>query len=294
VERPTTPPDGAASAERRATDDPRVFLVPDDALPDGFARRVAGGGFTPAPPRPAATIVLARDAAEGPEVLLLRRHRASGFAAGAWVFPGGVVDEGDAGAADMVTGPPADAWAARLGTADAVAFVAAAIREAFEETGILLHTPGPASHAPADEALVVARRALLSGVVGIREVAVSLGVRFDASSLVYLAHWVTPEPEPRRYDTRFFLARVPEGAVCTPHRGELVDSRWAGAGTAVAEFEAGRLPLLPPTVLTLRALAAFASVDAMLASLADAPVPEILPVMRAVGAGVEIVLPDLP
>jgi 8-oxo-dGTP pyrophosphatase MutT (NUDIX family) len=168
--------------------------------------------------------------------------------------------------------------------------VAAAIREAFEETGILLAEAGCADPG----ALDVARRALLSGVVGLREIAVNQNLRLDACSVIYLAHWITPEPEPRRYDTRFFLARVPEGAVCDAHQAELVDSEWMAPAEAVSRFERGELRLLPPTVHTLRRLVPFASVGAMLAALRDAPVPRILPRMRRRPEGVEIVVPDTP
>ena len=289
------PPRSAASAARRATDDPNVFLIPETELPPGFVDRVAGGRLAPVSPRPAATVVLARDGAAGPEVLLLRRHGRSGFAADAWVFPGGAVDEADRepALAERMDGPSAEAWAARLETdtpEEALGYVAAALREAFEETGILLaRTP---EGGPPVEGLDVARRALLSGVVGLREVVVTRGVRLDATGLAYVAHWVTPEPEPRRFDTRFFLARVPADAVCTPHAEELVDAEWIAPSEAARRFEAGGLHLLPPTIHTLRRIAGFRSVDAMLAALRDEPVPRILPVMRVRPDGVAIVLPD--
>ena len=297
VTEPTPAPTrSAASAARRATDDPNVFLIPETELPPGFVDRVAGGGLAPVPPRAAATVVLARDGAGGPEVLLLRRHGRSGFAAGAWVFPGGAVDEADRepALAERMDGPSAEDWAGRLETdtpEEALGYVAAALREAFEETGILLART-PEGNPPAAEGLEVARRALLSGVVGLREVVVSRGVRLDATGLAYVAHWITPEPEPRRFDTRFFLARVPADAVCTPHAEELVDEVWLAPAEAVRRFEAGGLHLLPPTIHTLRRIAAFASVDAMLGALVAAPVPRILPVMRVRPDGVAIVLPD--
>lgn len=292
-------PQSAASAARRATDDPHVFLIPTDALPPGFADKVRAGDFTPAPPRPAATVLLVRDSADGPEFLLLRRHGRSGFAAGAWVFPGGVVDpaDGDAGLADRMDGPTPMQWAERLGLSDpaeAMAFVVSAVREAFEETGILLARVAEDATNPgaAKEGLDIARRALLAEVVDIRQVVVTRSLRIAANEMLYLAHWITPEPEPRRYDTRFFLARVPADAVCTPHEAEMTESVWLTARGAVHFFEGGSLKMLPPTVHTLRRLAGYGSVDEIFAALADAPVPAIMPVMRVVPDGVTIEMPE--
>jgi 8-oxo-dGTP pyrophosphatase MutT (NUDIX family) len=292
-------PESAASAARRGTDDPGVFLIPEDQLPRGFADKVAEGGFVPAPPRPASTVVLARDGEEGPEVLLLRRHGRSGFAAGAWVFPGGTVDKADRdlAIADRIDGPTPEEWALRLQLSDpaeALGFVVAAIREAFEETGILLARAGGESEIADADSLEVARRALLSEVVDLRQVAVTRNVHLSAREMVYLAHWVTPEPEPRRYDTRFFLARAAADAVCVPHEAEMTESIWLSPAVAVQHFEADSLKMLPPTVHTLRRLARFTSTDDMLAALADAPVPMILPVMRRAREGVAIVLPPDP
>ncbi len=296
----STPPQrqSAASAARRSTDDPYVFLIPTEALPAGFAEKVAAGGFTPAPTRPAATVVLVRDAADGPEVLLLRRHRRSGFAAGAWVFPGGVVDgaDGDLALVERMDGPTPMQWAERLGLSDpaeAVSFVTAAVREAFEETGILLARVADDATNPgaAREGLEIARRALLAEVVDLRQIIVTRSLRISGGDLLYVAHWITPEPEPRRYDTRFFLARVGADAVCTPHEAEMTESVWLTARGAVHFFESGSLKMLPPTVHTLRRLAGYESVDAIFAALADAPVPAIMPVMRVVPDGVAIVLP---
>jgi 8-oxo-dGTP pyrophosphatase MutT (NUDIX family) len=291
-------PQSAASAARRATDDPYVFLIPREALPAGFEDKVAAGEFTPAPPRPAATVLLVRDSQDGPEFLLLRRHGRSGFAAGAWVFPGGVVDGGDQelGLVERMDGPTPMQWAERLGLsdpADAVSFVIAAVREAFEETGILLTRVADDATNPgaAREGLHIARRALLAEAVDLRQVIVTRSLRIMGDRLLYLAHWITPEPEPRRYDTRFFLARVDPDAVCTPHEAEMTESVWLTARGAVHFFENGSLKMLPPTVHTLRRLAGYESVDAIFAALADAPVPAIMPIMRVVPEGVAIVLP---
>ncbi|HEX2203680.1 MAG TPA: NUDIX domain-containing protein [Longimicrobium sp.] len=295
---PDSPRPPAASAARRATDDPYLFLIPAAHLPAGFAERVDDPSLIPAPPRPAATVVLLRDAEGGPEALLLRRHGRSGFAAGAWVFPGGVVDKEDrsGGLADRLDGPTPAEWAARLGMDEpdeAVGYVTAALREAFEETGILLARSDGVSPEPADaaHALEVARRALLSNVVGLRDVAVGNGLRLRGDALVYIAHWITPEPEPRRYDTRFFAARSPEGAECTVHDAEMTDALWLRPAEAVERFRAGELEMLPPTVHTLERLAGHASWEALRAAVEAAPVPAITPRMRRHPEGVAIEVP---
>jgi 8-oxo-dGTP pyrophosphatase MutT (NUDIX family) len=288
----------AASASRRATGDPNVFLIPEEHLPAGFAAKVQAGGFVPAPTRPAATVLLARDSDDGPEVLLMRRSKRSGFAADAWVFPGGVVDDEDRDPAVMerLDGPTPMQWAERLGLTDpaeALAYVVAAVREAFEETGILLARVSDDATNPggALSNIDVARRALLSNVVDLRQIFITRNLRMAGDELLYLAHWITPEPEPRRYDTRFFLARVDAEAVCTPHEEELTESVWLTARGAVHYFELGSLKMLPPTVHTLRRLAGYGTVGEIFAGLADAPVPAILPVMRRVADGVAIEIP---
>ncbi|HEX9939565.1 MAG TPA: NUDIX domain-containing protein [Longimicrobium sp.] len=292
-------PQSAASAARRATDDPNRFVIPTEALPAGFADKVDDSSLQPVEARPASTVVLLRDAQGGPEALLLRRHRRSGFAAGAWVFPGGVVDEGDRDAdlLERLEGPTPGEWALRLGLVDAgeaLGYVAAAIREAFEETGIFLARPDPESTQPRDpgEGLEVARRALLNDVVGLRSVLVGNGLCLSGGDLIYIAHWITPLPEPRRYDTRFFAAHAPAGAECVVHEMEMTDALWLRPAEAVQRFETGEMKLLPPTVHTLRRLARYASWEQIRAWLQDAPVPAITPRMERHPDGVAIVVPE--
>lgn len=292
-------PLSAAGAARRATDDPNTFVIPSEHLPPGFAEKVEDAGLVPAVPRPAATVVLLREGEDGPEALLLRRHRRSGFAADAWVFPGGVVDASDRepDAVDRLDGPSPAEWARRLGLddpAEAMGYVVAAIREAFEETGILLAHPDrvAAAHAHAAESLAVARRALLNEVVTLRDVAVGNGLRLSGGELIYVGHWVTPTPEPRRYDTRFFAAHVPTDAVCEVHDAEMTDHVWLAPGEAVERFRHGQLRLLPPTVHTLQQLDGFSSWKTLRAALEEAPVPAITPRMERRREGVAIVVPE--
>jgi 8-oxo-dGTP pyrophosphatase MutT (NUDIX family) len=230
---------------------------------------------TPAVPRPAATIVLLRDARPGLEVLLLRRSPHAGFAPGAFVFPGGVVDPEDSAAdtLDRIDGWSADAAAARLelvGAAPpAIAYYVAAIREAFEETGILLGA--------CDAVAETSRRALLDGRVTFRDVLSHHGCRIRAGELEYFAHWITPERSPRRYDTRFFAARVPSGAHPVVDEREMTEARWIQPEAAVRAYAAGSLPMILPTIRTLERLAAFPNSGAALVAFASEPVPIILP-----------------
>jgi 8-oxo-dGTP pyrophosphatase MutT (NUDIX family) len=292
-------PQSAASAARRATSDPNLFVIPTGALPAGFADSLDDPAAKPVEPRAAATVVLMRDAEGGPEALLLRRHRRSGFAAGAWVFPGGVVDERDRDGAllERLDGPTPGQWARRLGLVDAgeaLGYVAAAIREAFEETGILLAAVDSrfSPHANAAASLDVARRALLNDVVSLHDVVVGNGLCLSGGELIYIAHWITPTPEPRRYDTRFFAARAPAGAQCTVHDAEMTDAAWLRPADAVERFNAGDMKLLPPTVHTLRRLAEYGSWEQARAWMQDAPVPCILPRMERHPEGVALVVPE--
>jgi 8-oxo-dGTP pyrophosphatase MutT (NUDIX family) len=308
---PPAVPAPDAGVPRVGTADPNRFLIPREQTPPGFAERLDTPNDAPVEPRPASTVVLLREgpasgspgadqpAGRGaPEVLLLRRHKRSGFAAGAWVFPGGIVDPQDRDAALPVLcdGPSPEAWARRLGMddpAEAFAYVVAAVREAFEETGILLARADVGADpqrdaAEARHAVVAHRDALLAGTTSLREIAAEHALRYATDEMVYVAHWITPEPEPRRYDTRFFLAPLPAGQECVLHEPELVEARWLTAAEATAQFEAGELSMLPPTVHTLRRLAAFASLPELLAALRDEPVPVILPRMRQHVEGIEI------
>jgi 8-oxo-dGTP pyrophosphatase MutT (NUDIX family) len=275
------------------------FVIPFDQLPERFAQSILDPPEVPATPRPAATIALMRDGADGPEILLLRRSRSSGFVPGAYVFPGGRVDADDAEAhiVQHLRGLDAEQAARRLGLPDtdppALAYYLAALREAFEETGILVARRSDGSPPPSaaeDAALDGLRNDLMDDRVGFAEVLDRAECTLDGGAVEYLAHWITPEPEPRRYDTRFFAAKVPSGAQAIIDSREMTDAVWVTAAESLRQYRAGTLPMVFPTVLTLRDLIPFGSVDAILADLRTRDIPTILPrlVLTPEGIGTEL------
>lgn len=275
------------------------FIIPFDRLPERFAEHVENPPETQAPALPAATIVLMRDGERGPEVLLLRRTRSAGFVPGAYVFPGGRVDRADADEAlsARLDGLDADAAARRLGLRDAdppaLAYYLAALREAFEETGILV-ARRPDGSAPAtaaeDPEVDELRDALMAEKVSFAAVLERLECRLDGAAVEYLAHWITPVVEPRRYDTRFFAAKVRPGARAVVDPREMTDAIWITPAEAVERCRAGALPMVFPTIRTLEDLSAFASVDALLEDLGGRAIPVVLPrlVVTPTGIGMEV------
>lgn len=242
-------------------------------------------GVTPAP---AATVVVVRDAERGPEVLLVQRHRATAFMGGAFVFPGGRVEAGDAEEALIarVEGLDVAQGEARLGEpglgATACALFVAAIRETLEEAGVLL------SHRPADAASV---RAALARGAAFGALAAEQDLTFDAARLVPLSRWVTPAVERKRFDARFFLARVARDEVASHDAHETVASRWMRPADAVASHVAAEIDLPPPTLRTLELLSAHASADEMLAAARSATPPLVRPVFRDLSGTWVLALP---
>jgi len=275
------------------------FEIPFDRLPERFTESVSDPPATPTPARPAATIALLREGADGVEVLLVRRHRQTGFVPGAWVFPGGRVDAADAadGVMERLDGLTADAAARRLGLnegAGAIAYYVAALREAFEETGILvaLDAEGRVPSTAADDDRVEALRdALLEDRIGLADVLDELASRLDGGTVEYIAHWITPEVERRRYDTRFFAARVAPGSEPVIDGREMTDAVWLAPADALARNRRGTLPMVFPTIRTLEQLATFDRVDAALATLATLDVQAIQPKLVLTPKGLAIRIP---
>jgi 8-oxo-dGTP pyrophosphatase MutT (NUDIX family) len=219
--------------------------------------------------RDAATVVLVRPAQDGFEAFLLRRIAVLEFAPGASVFPGGSVDPGDADPEIGWTGPSPAEFAAPLGTSAerARALVCAAVRETFEESGVLLAGPGRAGE-PAPEELVEDRQALLDGTVSLAQVLTRRGLVVRADLLRPWARWLTPEVSPRRFDTWFFVAALPTGqtAMITEGPGEADHGSWLRPAAALDAARAGRITLLPPTAVTLAELAVHGDLAGVMAA----------------------------
>jgi 8-oxo-dGTP pyrophosphatase MutT (NUDIX family) len=206
----------------------------------------------------------------GLEVYLLRRAGTMAFAAGMHVFPGGSVDPRDGDAGTAWAGPSPAEWGRRLGCEDqlARALVCAAVRETFEESGVLLAGPS-ADEVVADttaEDWEADRQALLDRSFAMSQLLARRGLVLRSDLLAAFAHWITPEFEPRRFDTRFFAAALPAGQRARDVSGEADHATWVGVGAAVRAHEAGEMAMLPPTIAALRDLSAYPDVAAALAA----------------------------
>ncbi|WP_328720317.1 NUDIX hydrolase [Streptomyces sp. NBC_00247] len=272
-------------------------------------RALATGELTAVVPRRAATVMLLRDSADagtgagagtgaeaagaGPAVHMLRRRTTMAFAGGAYAYPGGGVDPRDDDHVVGWAGPSLESWAARLGVpsaAEAQAIVCAAVRETFEEAGVLLAGPTPdtvvgdttGADWEADRAALVARDISFAGFLERRR----LVLRSDL--LGAWARWITPEFETRRYDTWFFVAALPAGQLTRNVSTEADRSVWITPADATAGHASGELQMMPPTVTTLRSLLPYRTAGE---ALRAAGAQDLAPVLaRARLEGDELVL----
>jgi 8-oxo-dGTP pyrophosphatase MutT (NUDIX family) len=233
------------------------------------------------------------------EALLLKRVKSAGFVPGAWVFPGGRVDsaDGDASLASRLGGVTLESAAERLSLPiaaqpSALAYYIAAIREAFEETGILVglsvETGRVAPTAAEDSRVQELRLRLMDDDGAFAAVLDEMRCRMDGEFVEYVAHWITPEAEPRRFDTRFFAAIVQMGAEPLVDPRESTEAAWFTPKRALEENLAGRLPMVFPTIHTLRSLAEFPTVVDALAHYRARAIPVILPRIVRTADGVAI------
>ena len=214
--------------------------------------------------RTAATILVLRDVDEGFEVLMLRRNLQSDFVGGAYVFPGGGVDPDDTSprAEARSLGLSDEAASRRLNLANGgLAFYVAAVRELFEEAGLLMACDAIGeplvSTSMVTRDLVEARRALNAGELGFLDFLEREKTFVRASALHYLAHWVTPVGPPRRYDTRFFVARAPGDQVAAHDESETVAHRWLRPSEALDAHRRGEFEMIFPTIRNLETIADF-------------------------------------
>ena len=246
-------------------------------------------------PRLSATLVVVRDAATGVEVLLLRRAERGDQNSGAWVFPGGLVDAADREAHAWCRGLDDAQASARLGLAEGgLDFYVAAVRECFEEAGLLLACDAEGRALPGDAAATTRlgawRGPLHRGERTVSELCREAGLRLGADRLHYISHWLTPLGRPKRFDTRFFIAAAPAGQTAAHDAAEIVEHRWLRPADALAQGPA--LKMMMATQKTLEAIARFDSLQALLA-WARSP-REVALLMAHVGAGSKGLRPVAP
>lgn len=234
---------------------------------------------------------------------MLQRNLASDFVGGAYVFPGGGVDEAD-GSADLaaVCVGRDDVEASSLVGVErgGLAFWVAAIRESFEEAGLLLARGRDGEPLRLDDRDRIRRFghhrvAVDSGRRRLDEVCVEEDLLLDVGGLHYFSRWVTPLGAPRRYDTRFFVAAAPVQQEALHDDREVIGTRWLTPAEALAEHEAGRMTMIFPTVRTMVALERFDNAGSVLEHAeAQARVEPVVPMLRDEGGGLRLVLPGDP
>ncbi|WP_433249610.1 NUDIX hydrolase [Streptosporangium sp. CA-135522] len=263
-------------------------------LPGEFgerARDILAGRVKPVPARDAATVVILR---EGVEVYLLRRKASMAFAAGAYVFPGGSVDPRDTDHAIAWAGPSPAEWGAIFRADDSTArgLVCAAVRETFEESGVLLAGPS-AESVVADttgDDWEADRLALIDRSLSFADFLDARGLVLRSDLLRPWTHWITPEIEHRRFDTRFFVAALPPGQRTRDVGGEADQVAWVRPADAVDRARNGQIFLMPPTYRTLGELRDYTTVADVLA--AEREIVTFMPEIAEVDGEMRIVLDD--
>jgi 8-oxo-dGTP pyrophosphatase MutT (NUDIX family) len=232
-------------------------------------------GDTPNKPiRDASTVIVVREADQGMETFLLCRHHQSGFLGGAHVFPGGKVDSSDTEPGwrtrvDRST----EEIAERLGESDAevgLGLLVAAVRETFEEAGVLLASTA------LDVDLAATRERLHAGA-SFSALANDIDMKIDSAALTPYARWITPKVETQRFDTRFYIAVLPKGQTASHDGTETTSATWLRPARAIEDMIAGRIKLAPPTVRTLQCLAQFDDASSLIADALSRKPPLVRP-----------------
>ncbi|RJL22009.1 NUDIX hydrolase [Bailinhaonella thermotolerans] len=258
------------------------------------ARDILAGRVRPVPARDAATVMLLRDSSQGLRVYMLRRQSTMAFAAGAYVFPGGSVDPRDADHAVAWAGPSPREWGELLGAEEAIAraLVCAAVRETFEESGVLL--AGPSEDSVVEDTTgddwEADREALIGRSLAFADFLDKRGLVLRSDLMRPWAHWITPEVESKRYDTRFFAAALPPGQRTRDVGGEADRVAWVLPAEGVAAGQRGEMFMLPPTYTALTELAEFATTEDALA--AERRIVPYMPRIAEVGEEIHLVLPE--
>ena len=228
----------------------------------------------PVVPRPAATVMVLRDGTSGLEVLLLQRAAGTPFVPGAHVFPGGAVDAADDDHDDIVEGLDRAKADRLLGVEQrGRAFWLTAVRECLEEAGVVLavdeHGRDVDSDHPVFAGLDATRIALEAGTRTLADLYREHHLRVPLDRVAYVSNWITPEPSPRRYDARFFATAMPEGQRAGADGWEAVDAGWWKPTDALADWQAGTIDLIEPTVVSLQLLDRFPRTVDALAAIRD-------------------------
>lgn len=273
--------------------------LPPVPLPDRLvevAREFEEGRQTPVEPRHAATVILMRPSPDGPEVYYLRRQVSMDFAGGMCVYPGGGVDPRDFDAAVGWAGPSPAAWAQRLGCDEetARALVCAAVRETFEESGVLLAGTSAASvvEDTTGEDWEADRVALESRELSMTDFLNRRGLVLRTDLLGVWDAWLTPIFEPKRYSTWFFVASLPLGQVTRDVSTESSSVEWIPARVAASQADAGELALMPPTYLTSMEVGSLSSPEEVLSVAASRSVEMFTPSVEPLGDGWTLSMPD--
>lgn len=244
----------------------------------------------PAPALPSATILLVRDGSAGLEVFMVQRHHRIDFATGAMVFPGGKLEPGDQDPSLRGRCPGADAF-----SDEDLAYRAGAIRETFEECGVLLARPRGSAELITGGALrdleARHRAALDAHEIELPAFLEAEDLDLAVDLLVPFAHWITPEFMPKRFDTRFFLVAAPADHVAVHDGVEGVDSVWIRPGDAVGEAEAGRRTIIFPTLMNVKMLGESDTVTSAIAASRARSIVTVLPAVVQTERGPMMRLP---
>lgn len=243
------------------------------------------------PIKDASTVIVLRETDAGIETFMLCRHHQSGFMGGAHVFPGGKVDPSDSEPCWLEhVDRPSEELSRQLGETDAdsaLGLLVAAVRETFEEAGVLLANTAPGAD------LAGAREQLHRGTA-FSELANQIDMKIESIALTPYARWITPKMESHRFDTRFYIALLPEGQSASHDGTETTSATWLRPAAAIDEMRAGRIKLAPPTVRTLQWLATFGDAESVTADASSRKPPLIRPRIVTGETGWFLALPGDP